>query len=386
MTDPADRKPATRIIHSGKGRGLTLGGVNPVVQRASTVLLPKAEDLYKPGNWTYGIHGTATHTALEEALCALEKASHVQLVASGLLACTLPILAIAESGGHVLVYDNVYGPTRRFCDRMLKRWNCEVEYVPTNVGGAISEYFRPNTKLVFLESPGSLTFEILDTPAIADAARNAGIPTIMDNTWGAGLYHRPLDLGVDISVQALSKYAGGASDILLGSIATRDNALAGKISAACTELGQNVSPDDAYLALRGLRTMETRLRQHHQAGLAVAEWLAKRPEVNAVLHPALPGAPGYDLWTRDFSGAAGLFGFVLNPASEEQVFAFLNALEVFGLGFSWGGFESLAIHCDPQLSRTAAPPNYGGPLMRLSIGLEEVDDLIADLQRGFAAL
>ncbi len=381
------RKTDTRIVHAGRDPNVDAGGVNPPVQRASTVLLEKAEDLFRPGKWTYGIHGTATHRALKAALCELEDAPHCHLVSSGLLACTVPILALARPGAHILVCDNVYGPTRRFCDQTMTEWGCTTEYFPADIGADIAKLMRPETCVIFLESPGSMTFEVSDTPAIVAVARAAGVATIMDNTWGAGHFHKPLDLGVDISIQATSKYPGGSADLLGGSIVTRDDALAERISKVVVNLGLSVSPDDAYLVLRGLRTMTTRMQRHAASGIAVAEWIKSRPEVAQVLHPALPGDKYHELWKRDFSGAAGLFAFSLRPpAATADVNAFLNALELFGLGFSWGGYESLAIPCDPQLRRTATKPDFGGKLIRLSIGLEDPDDLIADLESGFSAL
>jgi len=381
------RKLDTRLTHAGRDRKLTGGGVNPQIQRASTVLVESAEQLYAPGAWTYGRHGTATHEALKQALCELEDASWCAVVSSGLLACTVPILALAEPGAHFLVTDNAYGPTRRFFDRMLKRMGCEAEYFDPYIGAEVAAKFRTGaTKAIFLESPGSMTFEISDAPAIAAVARAAGVKTILDNTWAAGVYHRPLDLGIDISVQSTSKYIGGGADLLGGYILTRDEALGARMKDTIADLGLSVPADDAYTVLRGLRSLTTRLQRHGASGLDVARWLETRPEVLRVLHPALEDDPNHALWKRDFTGASGLFGVVLKPAPTKAVHAFLDALELFGLGFSYGGFESLAIHCDPQLKRTVSRPKLGGPLLRFSIGLEDSDDLKADLARGFAAL
>lgn len=381
------RKTETRIVHAGRDARVDAGGVNPPVQRASTVLLDKAEDLFRPGVWTYGIHGTATHRALAAALSELEDAQHCHLVSSGLLACTVPIMALASPGAHILVCDNVYGPTRRFCDQTMAAWGCTTEYFSADIGAGIADLIRPDTRIIFLESPGSMTFEISDTPAITAVARGAGVATIMDNTWGAGHFHKPLDLGVDVSIQATSKYPGGSADLLGGSIVTRDDALSAKIKTVIVNLGLSVSPDDAYLILRGLRTMTTRMDRHQASSLAVAEWLSQRPEVAQMQCPALPADKYHALWKRDFTGAAGLFAFSLRPpADTADVNAFLNALELFGLGFSWGGYESLAIPCDPQLRRSATQPDFGGKLIRLSIGLEHPEDLITDLEKGFAAL
>ncbi len=379
------RKLGTRLAHSGRDRGLTRGGVNPTVQRASTILVESADQLYAPGVWTYGRHGTGTHDALKAALCELEGAAHCQLAPSGLLACTLPILALTTAGDHVLVTDNCYGPTRRFAERMLKRLGVEAEFYDPRIKD-ISAKLRPNTKAVFIESPGSLTFEISDTPAMTAAARAAGVVSIFDNSWSAGVCHKPLALGADIVVQSTSKYVSGGADVLGGAVLTNDAKLAERVKETATDLGLAVSPDDAYTLLRGLRTLETRMAQCSASALDVARWLAQRPEVDHVIHPALPSHADHELWKRDFSGASGLFGLVLKPAAPKKVHAFLDALELFGLGFSYGGFESLAIHCDPQVKRTVAKPTLAGPLIRISIGLEDPADLCADLESGLAAL
>ncbi|MEP7210630.1 MAG: cystathionine beta-lyase [Alphaproteobacteria bacterium] len=377
---------STRLAQAGRDPELTGRGVNPVIQRASTVMFDRADQLYAPGAWTYGRHGTATHRALIDALGELESAEHCALVPSGLLACTVPILALAQAGGHVLITDNCYGPTRRFCDRTLKRWGVAIEYFdPTLSGDAVAALIRDTTNLIFLESPGSLTFEVSDTPAIAAAAQARGVATILDNTWSAGVYHKPLDLGVDISVQATTKYVSGGADVLNGAILTRNERFFRKIKDTVADLGLNVSPDDAYLVLRGLRTLTTRMPQHQASGLDLARWLQGRPEVNRVLHPALADNPGHKLWARDFSGASGLFGVELKAAPVAAANALCDALEIFGMGFSWGGFESLCIPTDNDVRRSAVKPVFGGPLLRLSIGLEDPADLKADLERGLAA-
>lgn len=380
------RKLGTRLTHAARDRKLTQGGVNPVVQRASTVIVESAAKLFEPGGWTYGRHGTATHEALKQALVEIEGAEHCALVASGLLACTVPFIAFAEAGAHVLVGDNVYGPTRRWCDRTMSRWGCETEYFDPTIGAGIEKLIRPTTKMIFVESPGSMTFEVADAPAIAAVAGPKRIVTVMDNTWSGGVYYKPLALGFDVSVQANTKYVSGGADAINGAIFTNNAALLSRLKETIADLGINVSPDDAYTVLRGARSLELRMEKHQSSALEVARWLKTHPSVQRVLHPALEDDPGHALWKRDFTGSSGLFGIVLKDVPTKQVHAFLDALELFGLGFSYGGFESLAIHCDPQLKRTVVKPAYGGPLIRLSVGLEDPADLIADLDQALAKL
>ncbi|HOY79612.1 MAG TPA: cystathionine beta-lyase [Hyphomonadaceae bacterium] len=393
MSSGADNGPGkgkqalgTRLSHAARDRKLTLGGVNPVVQRASTVIVESASKLFEPGGWTYGRHGTATHEALKQALLEIEDAKHCALVPSGLLACTVPFIAFAEAGAHVLVGDNVYGPTRRWCDRTMSRWGCETEYFDPTIGGDIAKLIRPTTKMIFMESPGSMTFEIADAPAIAVAAKAHNVVTVMDNTWSGGVFYRPLDLGFDISVQANTKYVSGGADALNGSIFANSEQMIARINEAIADLGLNVGADDAYAVLRGARSLAMRMERHQASALEVARWLATHPAVQRVIHPALETDPGHALWKRDFTGSSGLFGIVLKPSATKQVHAFLDALDLFGLGFSYGGFESLAIHCDPQLKRTVTKPAYGGPLIRLSVGLEDPADLIADLDQALKQL
>ena len=376
----------TRLSHAGRDRKLTQGGVNPVVQRASTVIVESAAKLFEPGGWTYGRHGTATHEALKQALLEIEDARYCALVPSGLLACTVPFIAFAEAGAHVLVGDNVYGPTRRWCDRTMSRWGCETEYFDPTIGDDIAKLIRPTTRMIFMESPGSMTFEIADAPAIATAAKARNVVTVMDNTWAGGVVYRPLDLGFDLSVQANTKYVSGGADVLNGSIFANSEPLISRIKETIADLGLNVAADDAYAVLRGARSLPLRMERHQASALTVARWLATHPSIQRVLHPALEDDPGHALWKRDFSGSSGLFGIVLKPSPTKQVHAFLDALKLFGLGFSYGGFESLVIHCDPQLQRTATRPAFGGPLIRLSVGLEDPADLIADLDQALKQL
>ena len=383
----SDLKAETRLIRAGHGAGPVAKTVGPPIQKGSTVLLPDAASLYDDVSYlTYGRQGLTAQFALQAALGELEHAEGVTLYPSGLAALTGALLAVLKTGDEVLVTDVIYKPTRRFCDHVLKRFGVAVRYFdPRLPADQIVDGASPATRLILMESPGSLSFEMQDLARVAELAHARGILTVADNTWGAGLLMRPLDLGVDISVQALTKYVGGHSDVFMGSAAVRDPKLVRALEDGVINMGWAVTGEDAYQMLRGLRTLPLRLARHGQSSLAVAAWLRERPEVAQVFHPALPGAPGHDLWTRDFSGAAGLFAFALRPASEAAVNAFLDALSLFGLGFSWGGFESLAISCDPQLKVRTFHPDYGGPLIRLNVGLEDPDDLIADLQRGLAA-
>ncbi|MGF1462035.1 MAG: cystathionine beta-lyase [Maricaulaceae bacterium] len=378
---PADR--ATRLVHSGRAPGSRV--VNPPVERGSTVLLPDAEALYGPGR-TYGRRGLAVQDALRAALAELEGGIGCELAPSGLGAMTLAVLALTRAGGHVLASDSLYGPVRAFCAKFMNRFGVETEFFPPRAGADLAERFRETTQLVILESPGSLSFEVQDLPLLTELARARGALSLVDNTWGAGVGLKPLDLGADVSMQALTKYVGGHSDLLMGSLVARDKAVADKLERASRLMGLSVSPDDASLALRGLRTLDVRWRQHEAAGLELAAWLEARTEVARVLHPGLPSHPDHGLWRRDFTGAAGLFGVILHPASPAALDRFFAALSLFSLGFSWGGFESLVIPCDPQIHRTPEPWAAEGPLLRFWIGLEAVEDLKADLARGFGAL
>ncbi|MBU4433135.1 MAG: cystathionine beta-lyase [Alphaproteobacteria bacterium] len=377
----------TRLIRTGASSALPARTVNPPIQRGSTVLMANAADLYDDSLVSYGITGLATPAALQTALAELEGATNVTLYPSGLAAITGALLAVLKAGDEILVVDSAYKPTRRFCDQVLGRFGVITRYYdPALSPQALMALTTPKTRLIVLEAPGSLTFEMQDIPALAAAANARGVLTLIDNTWAAGFYFKPLDHGVTLSIQALTKYVGGHSDCFMGSVATKDPAVGQQLVDAVWDIGWSVSSDDAYTMLRGLRTMATRLPRHQENGLTVARWLQQRPEVARVLHPALPEDPGHALWKRDFTGACGLFGVVLKPARETAVHAFIDALRLFGLGFSWGGYESLAIHCDPQLKSRSIPVQLEGPLLRLHIGLESPADLIADLERGFAAL
>jgi cystathionine beta-lyase len=381
--------PSTKAIRAGADAGReTVHTVGPPIQRASTVLLDKAADLYAPGRTTYGRpNALPTHEALIAAIAELEGGVAAELYPCGLGSITGPMLALLKAGDEVLVVDCAYAPIRRFCDGFLKRFGVNTRYLPSRASvDEVMAAVTPATRMIVLESPGSLTFELQDVPAIAAAARARGVLTLIDNTYGAGQLFKPLAHGVDVSCQALTKYVGGHSDVLMGSAAVASKELFDKLRACSRDIGSTVSPDDAYQMLRGLRTLPTRLKAHGDGGLAVADWLAGQPEVARVIHPGRPDHPDHALFKRDFSGPNGLFSFVLKPAAEPAVLAFLDALELFGLGFSWGGFESLAIHCDPQIKRTAQPWRAEGPLIRLHVGLEDPADLIADLRRGLDAL
>lgn len=377
----------TRLIHAGKAADTLVRTVGPPIQKGSTVLLPNAEALYDDANFlTYGRGGLSAQTCLQDALGMLEAAEGVTLYPSGIAAISGVAMALLKAGDAILVVDSIYKPVRRFCDSVLRRFGVDVTYFDPHASPeSLVESASSATRMILLESPGSLSFEMLDIPRIAELARGRGILTAIDNTWGAGLIFKPLEHGVDISLQALTKYVGGHSDVFMGSAAARDPKLVRQLADGINHMGWAVSGEDAYAMLRGLRTLPIRMARQSESGLAVASWLRDQPEVAQVLHPALPGAPGHDLWARDYSGACGLFGIVLKPGPTQAVNAFLNGLKLFGLGFSWGGFESLAIACDPQLKVRQFARDYGGPLIRLHVGLESPDDLIADLRRGLDA-
>jgi cysteine-S-conjugate beta-lyase len=378
----------TRVINAGRDPASYHGFVNPPVYHASTVLYPSAEDFVAHrARYQYGRRGTPTTEALELALQELEgpHCAGVALLPSGLAAISAALLSVVQAGDHLLVTDSVYGPTRMFCDQILTRLGVTTTYYDPLAGASIAALMRSNTRAVFLESPGSLSFEMQDVPAIATVAHGRGALVLMDNTWATPLYFRALDFGVDLAIHAGTKYIGGHADVMLGSVAARDGVVAA-LKNTVRLSGQCVGPDDVFLGLRGLRTLAVRLERHHRSGLAVARWLEERPEVLRLLHPALPSHPGHVLWKRDFTGASGLFSVVLKSVPQQAVYAFLNTLDLFGIGASWGGFESLAIPFDCASVRTATRWEPGGPTVRFHIGLEAVEDLIADLERGFAAL
>ncbi len=384
------RSATTRLVHAGDSADARLGfaaqGVNPPIQRASTVVLPDAASLYGADHPTYGRAGLGVQASLEAALCELEGAVATKLFSSGAAAITAALMTVLSAGDEVLVSAGAYAPTRRFCDGMLTRFGVRTRYfAPSASAEEVLAMIGGQTRAIYLESPASLTFELQDVPAIAAGARAVGVLTLIDNTWGAGLLFRPLDYGVDLSIQALTKYASGGSDVFMGSVAVRDPALGARLLQTVWDTGWAVSPDDCYTVLRSLRTLPLRLARHGASALQVAGWLATRPEVAQVLCPALPGSPGHVLWARDFSGTNGLFGVVLRPGPAPAADAFLNALQLFRLGFSWGGFESLAVSGDPQVRNLGRGWRAEGALMRLHVGLEAPEDLIADLRRGLDA-
>ncbi len=380
-------RPETELVAGGRDTVAQKGFVNPPVVRGSTVLYPTADDIREHrGEFQYGRHGTPTTRALQQALIALEgpNCAGIGLAPSGLAAISTTLLAVLKAGDHLLVSDSIYRPTRHFCDSVLRRFGVETTYFDPLIGGGIAALFKPNTRAVFAEAPGSQSFEMSDIPAIAAAAHARDILVIDDNTWATPLYHRSLDQGVDISIQAATKYIGGHSDIMFGTIAANARAWP-LVTDTIRALGVCAGPDDVFLAMRGLRTLAVRLAHHQASALEMARWLRARPEVARVLHPALEEDPGHAIWKRDFTGASGLFSVVLKPASDKAVDALLDTLTLFGMGYSWGGFESLVIPFDCSSYRTATTWAPGGPTLRFHIGLENLDDLKADLERGFAA-
>ncbi len=384
------QKPATRAVHLGRNPRKFLGAVNTPVFRATTMLFPTVADLDRAalGQYAgigYGLHGLPTVTDLQASVAAIEGAHAALAVPSGLTATTLPLLALLRAGDHVLVTDAVYGPTRRFCNNHLTRLGVEVTYYDPLAGAAIEREFRANTRVVFTESPGSLTFCVQDIPAIAEVAHRRGALVITDNSWATPFGFRSFDHGVDVSVHAATKYIGGHSDVLSGLILASE-ATFPALHRLWTDMGVTASPDDCFLALRGLRTLPLRLARHVASAMTIAQWLKTRPEVREVIYPALAGSRGHELWKRDFCGASGLFGVVLQPVAKARIDAMLDGMRLFGMGWSWGGFESLMIPVYPERAQTATRWDAGGPCLRLAIGLEDPDDLIADLAEGFARL
>ena len=383
---------ATRMSHAGRPPVRSHGFVNPPLHRGSTVLYPSCEARRELGKqrfeqvMTYGTAGGPTHFELERVVAEIEGGTRSTVVGTGLAAVAVPLLAYLKAGDHLLMPDSVYGPARNLAEGMLRGWGIETTFYDPLVDEAGTRaLMRPNTRVVFTESPGSHTFEVQDVPAIARAAHAGGARVIMDNTWG--IHHfQPFRHGVDVSIQALTKYVVGHSDVLLGSVTVNSDADWQAVRSAGAAMGHYASPDDCWLALRGVRTMAVRLKQQAASALEVARWLESRPEVLRVLHPALPSHPQHALWRRDFTGACSLFGVVLRPRYDEAaMFAAIDGLRLFGIGASWGGYESLALPTTGFISRNASPP-LGGPAFRLHVGLEDTADLLADLERALDSL
>jgi cystathionine beta-lyase len=380
------QKDLTRLVHAGREPARHHGFVNTPIYRGSTILFPTVEALEANAqDFTYGRLGTPTVRALEEAIAELEGGLRTLLTPSGLSAIATSLLAFLAAGDELLVSDSVYRPTRRFCDSVLKRLGVKTIYYDPLIGAGIEKLITKKTKVVFTESPGSQTFEVQDVPAVAEAAHAAGALVILDNTWATPLFFKPFAHGADVSIQAATKYIGGHADIMLGSITMNERTTAA-VARTHEDLGLCTGPEDVYFGLRGLRSLGVRLERHQRSALEMARWLAERPEVARVIHPGLPSDPGHAIWKRDFTGASGLFSIVLKPAAHDRLAAMLDGLSLFGMGYSWGGFESLILPFDPRDYRSATEWRAEGPALRLHIGLEDVDDLKADLDAGFVRL
>jgi len=382
MSD-SSKRPATAVVEGGRRKEWRRRLVNPPVERASTILFDSVAELKRArpqlGEYNYGLQGTATHWALSQALTELEPgAAGTALYSSGLAAITAALLSVLSTGDELLVTDSVYGPTRNFCDTLLKRFGIATRYFDPLIGSDIARMIGDRTRAVLLESPGSQTMEIQDVPAICTVARERGIITLIDNTWATPLFFQAIGAGVDISILAATKYVGGHADVMVGT-ATATEEHFDRLQRTSWDLGHALSPDDAWLASRGLRTMAVRLRQHEASALRIAQWIKDQPKVGVVLHPALPDCPGHEIWKRDFKGSSGLFAFELRGDAA----AFVDRLQLFGIGYSWGGYESLALPVRPFRSVSKPPADN---LVRLHIGLEDPDDLIEDLAASFAVL
>jgi cystathionine beta-lyase len=390
MSKPSSKLSAfgerTRLVHAGRDPFEQHGFVNTPIYRGSTVLYPTVDDIKnRRGRYVYGTKGTPTTEALEQAWTAISGAAGTVLAPSGLAAVALALMSCLKAGDHLLMTDSVYQPTRTFCEGMLKGFGVETTYYDPLIGAGIESLIRPNTAAVFTEAPGSQSFEMQDIPAIAEVAHAHGAVVLMDNTWATPLLFPPHERGVDLAIEAGTKYLSGGSDLLLGMVSANERCF-GPLRAAFDAIAMTPGPEDVFLGLRGLRTMALRLREHERQALDMARWLEARPEVARVLHPALESDPGHAIWKRDFKGSSGLFSVVLKPCSDRAVAAMLDGLELFGMGYSWGGFESLVVPFDCATYRTATQWNPGGPTLRFQIGLEDLDDLKADLDAGFARL
>lgn len=380
------QKQDTLIVTLGRNPEANFGVVNPPIYHASTILHPTLKTVRERSlPFGYGRRGTPTTAALQEAIAGLEGGYKSLLTPSGLSAVSVALLSHLKAGDHLLMVDSAYGPTRRFCNTMLTRSGVEVTYYDPRIGADIAGLMKENTRVVFAESPGSISFEVQDVPALAKAAHAGGATLILDNTWASPLFFKPFEHGVDVSIQAITKYLCGHSDVLMGSITTTQDAWEATL-AGHGDIGMSVAPDDVYLVLRGIRTLSVRLERHMKNGIALARWLVARPEVSRVIHPALESHPDHAIWKRDFLGASSLFSIVLKPCTETALAAMLDGLELFGMGYSWGGYESLIIPQDLTGNRTVTPVDYEGPLLRFHVGLEDLDDLEADLEAGFSRL
>ncbi len=383
---PAQIGERTRLVHAGRDPSEQHGFVNTPIYRGSTVLYPTTDDiLNRRGRYSYGTHGTPTTEALESAWTEVTGAAGTVLAPSGLAAVTLALTSCLKAGDHLLVTDSVYRPTRNFCNGFLRKFGVETTYYDPLVGAGIKDLLRPNTTAVLTEAPGSQSFEMQDIPAIADVVHQHGAVVIMDNTWATPLLFPPHERGVDIAIEAGTKYLSGGSDLLLGLVSANERCFKA-LRATYDAFAICPGPEDVFLALRGMRTMALRLREHEKQALDMARWLAGRPEVAQVLHPALETHPGHDIWKRDFKGSSGLFSIILKPCSDQALAAMLDGLGLFGMGFSWGGFESLVIPFDCSTYRTATQWKPSGHALRFHIGLEDLDDLKRDLDAGFARL
>ena len=380
----------TKLIHSDAQAPEGYRSLATPTYRGSTVVFPEAAaatdawDQYEAG-YTYGLYGTPTTLELAQRICELEQGYRTIITPGGQCAISLINLALLKSGDHILVPESIYGPNRKLANDVLRRFGAQVTYYPPTIGGGIASLIQPNTRLIWCESPGSVTMEVQDVPAIAEAAHKAGALVVLDNTWSAGVYFDAFAHGVDVAMQALTKYVGGHSDLLLGSVTVRDKAIYRQLGAIQKLLGCAASPDDCSLALRGMKTLAVRLEAIGSSALTIARWLAARPEVELVLHPALASCPGHDIWQRDFTGASGVFALVIRKdTTKDQVAKFVNSLKLFKIGYSWGGVTSLAVAYD--FTHYKGRPSYQHRIVRLNIGLEATDDLIADLQSGLEAV
>jgi cystathionine beta-lyase len=392
MKKKVARHPETLLSHLGRDPAAHFGTVNTPVYHASTLLFDSVDSFQEAGRRrlekgtsSYGRSGTPTTFAFEDTVAALEGGYGAVAVSSGLQAVAVVLMNFAKAGGHLLMPDSVYFPARKICQELLQRLGVETTFYDPLIGAGIADLIRDTTTLIYLEAPGSLTFEMQDVPAIVAVAKAAGVPTAIDNTWATPLFFKPLDFGVDVVLHAATKYMVGHSDAMLGVLATGE-AHYENLRRTSQYLGCAAAPDDVYLGLRGLRTLAVRLERHQANALRLTEWLSQRPEVERLLYPALPGDPGHAIWRRDFKGASGLFGFTLRPCSREAVVAMIDGLELYGIGASWGGFESLILLTDPDSMRSATRWQPAGPTLRIHAGLEHSDDLIADLEAGFARL